>query len=68
MSQVEQMVTVKLRLDDARALSYFARMGLVWVLRNRRVGAETHHRLGRGLYGLKGAIDDAAARDSRMAA
>lgn len=66
MSQVEQRVTVELRLEDARALMVFARLGMVWVLRDERITPRTRHGLGRGLYSLAGAIDDSVAlADSR---
>lgn len=61
----EATVTVHLGLGDARALSVFARMGLVWVLRERRIGADTHHGLGRGLHSLNAAIEQAVVRPTQ---
>lgn len=62
------MVTVTMRLEDARALVIFARLGLVWVIRDRRVNGEARHKLGRGLHALCGAIEHGTVRASKAAA
>jgi hypothetical protein len=55
------IITIQMRLGDARTVIRYTQLGMRWALREGRMAAVVEHHIGRGIYTILAAIESARA-------